>query len=331
MDPGRTGERTVGYRFLFETSAVGILLATDDGIVLDANREAHRLMRREELLGSRLDEVFDASDPRFALAMHGLYETGRFDGRLRLLREDGSSLPVEASLERYDYEGEERVGVVLREHAGREAQLEEAVVRLEQSHHRLAVSEQLFRVTFDRAAVGMAHVASDGRWLMVNDKLCEIVGYSREELLALTFQDITHPDDLDKDLEHARRLLEGEIHSYRVDKRYFRKDGSRVWIDLSVSLIRRPTGEPECFVSAIEDITDRKLKELVPDPLKPREIEVLRLIILRRKNAEIARTLGYSESAIKLDVQGILAKLGVPDRVQAAEKAIEIGLLPPPR
>lgn len=325
------GERSVGYRFLFETGVFGILLATDDGIVLDANREASRLSAREGLVGSRLDEVFDDSDPRFAPAMRERRETGDFNGRLRLLREDGSSLPVEASLESYGYRGEERVGVILREFAGREARLNEAIVELERSRHRLAVSEQLFRVTFDQAAVGMAHVASDGKWLRVNDKLCEIVGYRRDELLALTFQDITHPDDLDKDLEHTRRMLEGEIRAYRMDKRYFRKDGTRIWIDLSVSLIRRPTDEPECFVAAIEDITQRKLKELVPDPLTSREMEALRLVARWKTNSEIAWKLGYSEGTIKQDVRSIIAKLEVENRRQAAARAVEVGLISPPR
>lgn len=116
-----------------------------------------------------------------------------------------------------------------------------------------------------------------------------------------------------------------------MEKRYIRKDGSRVWIDLNVSLMRRPSGEPECFIAAIMDVTPRKLKELVPDPLKPQEMEVLRLIAHRRINREIADELRYSQSAVKYHVRNILAKLRVPNRAQAADRAVEIGLLPPPR
>ncbi len=105
----------------------------------------------------------------------------------------------------------------------------------------------------------MAHVALDGRWLHVNDKMLEIVGYSREELLSLTFQDITHPDDLDADLEQVRLLLAGEIGTYSMEKRYFRKDGSVVWIELTVSLVRKPSGDPEYFLAVVEDITRRRL------------------------------------------------------------------------
>ena len=122
----------------------------------------------------------------------------------------------------------------------------------------LRESEERFRATFDQAAVGVAHISLDGSWLRVNQKLCEIVGYSREELLERTFQDITHPDDMKADLEHLGRLQTGEISRYSMEKRYFRKAGSVVWIDLTVSLVRAPSGEPEYFIAILEDITARK-------------------------------------------------------------------------
>lgn len=206
--------------------------------------------------------------------------------------------------------------------AERTAQLEAVVADLKESEER-------FRVTFEGAAVGIANVAPNGRWLRVNDKLCEIVGYTREELLSLTFQDITHPEDLDTDLEHVRRMLEGSIQTYTMEKRYIRKDRSRIWVNLIVSLMRRPLGEPGYFVSVIEDITERKLARLFPDPLTPRELEVLRLMALGQTNRQISRNLKYSVATAKLDARRIIAKLGVPDRLQAADRAIEIGLLPP--
>jgi PAS domain S-box-containing protein len=104
-------------------------------------------------------------------------------------------------------------------------------------------------------------VAPDGRWLRVNRSICEIVGYSEEELLELTFQDITHPDDLDADLEYVRQMLAGEIRTYRMEKRYFHRDGHIVWINLSVSLVRDSAGEPLHFVGQIEDITERRRAE----------------------------------------------------------------------
>jgi PAS domain S-box-containing protein len=125
----------------------------------------------------------------------------------------------------------------------------------------LRESEERFRATFEQAAVGIAHVNADGRWLRVNQKLCEIVGYSREELLGKTFQDITHPDDLDADLQQARRLLSGEIETYSMEKRYVKKDNSIVWTNLTGSLVREPSGKPKYLIAVIEDISERKWAE----------------------------------------------------------------------
>ncbi len=122
-------------------------------------------------------------------------------------------------------------------------------------------SESRLRATFEQAAVGMALVALSGRWLRVNQKLCEIVGYTRDELLARRFQDITHPDDLEGDLDHVRDLLDGKATTYSIEKRYLRKDGSPVWVNLTVSLVRDAAGQPDYFVSIIEDISARKRAE----------------------------------------------------------------------
>ena len=126
----------------------------------------------------------------------------------------------------------------------------------------LRQAEESFRGAFENAAIGMALVAPDGRWLRVNRAVCEIVGYSEREMLERTFQDITHPDDLGTDLEAVRRMLSGELRSYRIDKRYIHRDGGVVWITLSVSVVHDPAGEPLYFVSQIEDITERKRSQM---------------------------------------------------------------------
>src|SRR5262249_31045375 len=94
--------------------------------------------------------------------------------------------------------------------------------------------EARFRAIFENAAVGIARVAPDGRWLEVNQRLCDIVGYDRGELMTKTFADITHEDDLEQDLETLRRMLAGKVETYLREKRYYRKDGSVVWIHLTV-------------------------------------------------------------------------------------------------
>ncbi|MGZ4177330.1 MAG: PAS domain S-box protein [Solirubrobacteraceae bacterium] len=131
--------------------------------------------------------------------------------------------------------------------------------------HRLELdleeSEARFRETFDEAPIGVALVGPNGRWLEVNRALCKIVGYTEAELLELTFQEITHPDDLDADLESLRRVLTGEIPTYQMEKRYFHKDGHAIWVKLSVALVRDDRGTPLHFVSHVEDITRAKATE----------------------------------------------------------------------
>lgn len=119
----------------------------------------------------------------------------------------------------------------------------------------------LYRSTFEEAAVGIAHVAPDGSWLRVNRMVSEITGYSARELLGGSFQQITHPDDLSLDLAQVQMLLSGETSRYVIDKRYVRKNGSHVWVSLTVTLIRDLDGAPEFFVAVIQDISARKQME----------------------------------------------------------------------
>jgi two-component system, cell cycle sensor histidine kinase and response regulator CckA len=137
----------------------------------------------------------------------------------------------------------------------------EDITEQRQAAIHLQESEDRFRATFEQAAVGIAHVGTDGRFLRVNRRLCEMVGYTREELLARTFQEITHPADLEADMENVRRMLAGEIQAYSMEKRYIRKDGTAAWIELTVSLRRIPDGRPTYFISVIEDIEPRRQAE----------------------------------------------------------------------
>lgn len=131
----------------------------------------------------------------------------------------------------------------------------------EQALEELRESEQRFHGTFDQAAVGIAHVSLDGQWLRVNRRLCDIVGYTEEEMLALRFQDITYPEDQGTDAEYTSRLLTGEIPHFSLEKRYIHKDGAIIWINVTVSLVREPSGAPKYFIAVTEDITRRKEAE----------------------------------------------------------------------
>ncbi|MFS2224569.1 diguanylate cyclase [Pantoea sp. B65] len=154
---------------------------------------------------------------------------------------------------------------------------------LEEKKH-ISESENRFRNAMEHSAIGMALVATDGRWLQVNKSLCHLLGYQPEELLRTKFQHITHPDDLNADLELLQALLEGARDSYTIEKRYFRKDGQPVWVRLSVSLARDSEQQPLYFISQIEDITELR-----------RSTEVNRLLMERITLANEAGGIGVWE------------------------------------
>jgi diguanylate cyclase (GGDEF)-like protein/PAS domain S-box-containing protein len=141
------------------------------------------------------------------------------------------------------------------------ARLKREMQERKRAEEALEQSEARFRNAFDFAAIGMAIVSLEGKWLQVNRAICEIVGYSAVELQLLSFQDITHPDDLEADLGYVKQLLRGEIRTYQMEKRYFHKNGHVVWVLLSVTLVRRMDGTPLHFISQIQDITQRKQAE----------------------------------------------------------------------
>jgi len=135
------------------------------------------------------------------------------------------------------------------------------ITERKRTEEALREAEERFRKSFHDAAIGMALVAPDGLFLRTNRSLCNMLGYREVELLGKTFQDITHPDDLDADLDQVRRMLVGEIRTYQMEKRYFHKEGQVVWALLSVSMVHDEEGEPLYFVSQIQDISERKRAE----------------------------------------------------------------------
>jgi|GEM_PF-1023316 len=126
---------------------------------------------------------------------------------------------------------------------------------------QLQESERRFRSTFEQAAVGVSHVSPQGDWLRVNDKLCEITGYSRAELLQLKFQNVTHPEDLEENVKSFNQVLNGELDTYSGEKRYIRKNNDPVWVQQTISSVPDEDGQSAYLISVIEDITDRKKME----------------------------------------------------------------------
>jgi PAS domain S-box-containing protein len=133
-------------------------------------------------------------------------------------------------------------------------------IKREEAEDKLRLSEERFRATFEQAAVGVVHTGIDGHFIRVNRKMCDITGYSREELLQLTYMEITFPDDIEKDLVNTKKLTDGLIPLYSTEKRYIRKDGSPVHVSITSSLFRK-NGQPQYYITIIQDITERKRAE----------------------------------------------------------------------
>ncbi|MDF7722832.1 PAS domain S-box protein, partial [Enterobacter hormaechei subsp. xiangfangensis] len=130
--------------------------------------------------------------------------------------------------------------------------------------------EERFRNAMEYSAIGMALVGIEGQWLQANKALCNFLGYSQSELQSLTFQQLTWPEDLNTDLEQLGQLINGEINSYSLEKRYYTRSGAVVWALLAVSVVRHADGTPLYFIAQIEDINDLKQTEWVNKRLMER-------------------------------------------------------------
>jgi diguanylate cyclase (GGDEF)-like protein/PAS domain S-box-containing protein len=244
------------YRSLTTAAHDAIVTIGGDGRIASWNRGAQNIFGwdPDEVLGRPLAVIIPprlrpAHDRGLARVVAG--GASVLEGtviELDGLHRDGHEVAIELSLSRWEQGGAPFFTGILRD-------VTERKVR----DGLLCEAEERFRSAFDFAPIGMALIGLDGRFLRVNDALCGIVGYSTEDLMARTFQDITHWDDLAADMSNADRMLSGEISSYRMEKRYIRADGRVVWVTLSVSLVHGPTGEPRYFVAQIEDITERRV------------------------------------------------------------------------
>ena len=136
------------------------------------------------------------------------------------------------------------------------------ITESKKAEEQLRVSEERYRAIYNQAFIGIAQVSIDGTFLHVNEQLCHIMGYSKEELMSRTFMDITHEENLEISLEYRRLLLEGKIENFTMEKKYRHKNGSIIFANLTSSLVRNSEGEPNYFVSVFQDITERRLTEL---------------------------------------------------------------------
>jgi PAS domain S-box-containing protein len=235
----------------FDQASDSIFIADLDGRFTQVNATACKMLGyvREELIGKKIVDIIPPEDvARLAATREYLRSPGTIQvAEWTQVKKDGTPIPVEVSSKILP---DGRWQALVRDISDRK--------RIERT---LQESEERFRLTIDEAPIGMALVALDGRFVRVNRALSEIIGYSAAELQGLTFQAITHPDDLDADLALFGQLAHGDIPRYQLGKRYIRKDGTIVDVLLSASILRSRDGAPLYYIAQIEDITARKRAE----------------------------------------------------------------------
>ncbi|MFZ5496234.1 MAG: PAS domain S-box protein [Verrucomicrobiota bacterium] len=284
-------EETLGaaeerFRSFAQLAPVGICQTDNRGRCLYVNNRWCEIVGRseEEVLGENWATNVHPQDRKTVLKTWGalLHGAPEATSEYRFVHRDGRTVWVAGSaIPMHGESGRIRgyLGTVTDITAAREAKA------------ALERSEEQFRHAFDYAGIGMALVGLDGRWLQVNQNVRHMLGYTEEELLARTFQDVTHPDDLQTDLANVQDLLAGRRHHYQMEKRYIHREGRIVHVRLTVSLVRDAAGAPRHFISQIEDITARHLAEQA-------------LVESQRQLSDIFRSM--AEGLVLLDPQGLI-------------------------
>lgn len=246
------------FRGLLEAAPDAMVISNPLGEILLVNSQTEKLFgdTREALIGQRVEALMPErfrerhTEHRAAyMSAPGVREMGR-DLELYGRRADGCEFPVEISLSPLEAEDGLLITSSIRD-----------VTERKQALTALRESEERFRTSFEYSPTAMALVGLDGRFLQVNRALVAFIGYSEPELLSHTFSAISHPEDLPAELNGIQMLLEGEVPSFSVEKRYRHKQGQLIWGRASVSLVRDHEGTAQYFVREIEDITDRRRAE----------------------------------------------------------------------
>lgn len=246
-------ESEARFRPIFDKSDEAILFAWSDGRIDTANPAACRLFGHSEAAFSTLGRagVMDTTDPGLPAALEERLRTGTFRGELRCRHADGRIFPADiVSTQFLDAHGTARTSNLFRDISQRKQQ-EEA----------LRQSEARFRSYFELGLIGMAITSPEKGWLEVNDQLCHILGYSRDELVTKTWAELTHPDDLAADIAQFDRVVKNEIEGYTLDKRFYTKDGQEIFAAISAKCLRKPDGSIDHFVALVQDISEQVAAE----------------------------------------------------------------------
>jgi PAS domain S-box-containing protein len=255
-------------RALTDAFAIGLFLTDLNGQVVQTNSALQRMLGREDaaLRALRVKDFTLQSDVGLdSTSLQELLEDRRetYEVEKRFLRENKQVVWVHLTVSVVRSDGHpEYLSYVVHD-----------VSEGKQNGTALQDIEQLFRLSFDQAAVGIAHTDNDGRFMIVNRRLLEMLGFRREELFGREFRAITHPDDTETTQEALRQLLSGQIAEFSGEKRFVRKNGATLWGNVTMSVVRQPTGEAKYGIVMVEDVTERKQTQETMRALMAREQE----------------------------------------------------------
>ncbi|MFX1497655.1 MAG: PAS domain S-box protein [Promethearchaeota archaeon] len=242
------------YRNLINNLTEIITIFDLNGIFLYVSPQVRDILEYspEEVIGRNGFEFIHPEDikPAREILRYTLLKKKRIYIELRVLNKRGEYVYVSVSGRLFNIDSEDRIYAVVRDITERKV-----------SEQKVIESEEKFRSIFEQAAVGIAQLSTIGEFLNVNQRFCDIVGYTKEELVTKNFQEITHPNDLQEDIEFLKRMLSGELRTLSIEKRYIKKDESIVWVNLYLAILFKQNGEPNYLISVAEDITARKKAE----------------------------------------------------------------------
>lgn len=239
------------YHTIVESAPEAIIVYAQ-GRFLYVNRLAAERLRadRDSLIGHPImDFVHPDSVEEVTGMLARLHETGEAGPpiEVRFVARDGTVIESEVISVHIVFDGQRAILTLIRD-----------ISRRVEAERALRESEERFGNAFKHSPHGMAFVSVDGHWLRANEVLCQMVGYSEEELRGLTFKDISHPDDLPDDVEQVRALIAGKQDSYSKVTRYYTREGSLIWVCVDVFAVRDAQGAALYFVGQIQDITKQR-------------------------------------------------------------------------
>jgi PAS domain S-box-containing protein len=291
---------------LQSTPDVAIQWYDPSGRILLWNAASERLFgyRAAEAVGRTLDQLIHT--PEEAAAFAGVLREVRASGRphgpaeYEIRRRDGTRGFCLSTIFEIPGEGGEPCFVCM----------DVDITARKEAERALRDRETRLRSYFELPLVGLAVTSPEKGWLEVNDRLCEMLGYSREELTRLTWAELTHPEDLAADVAQFERVLRGELEGYSLEKRFLRKDGTVVHVFLSVRCARKSDRSVDYFIALLQDVTGRKqLEDHVRQLQKEESIGRLAGGVAHDFNNLLTSILGFSESA----------RAGLPPASEAAQ------------